>query len=48
MAMNDDLQIANNLNTWKTQEVERDFKFEYEADSFDFDGRFEMDFDAGF
>lgn len=48
MALNDDLQIANNLKTWKMEAVERDYKDEYQADSFDFGDRFEIDFDAGF
>ena len=48
MAMNDHLQIANSLKTWKIQEVEHDLKYEMDVDSFDFGDRFEMDFDAGF
>ncbi|MEM7058244.1 MAG: hypothetical protein AAF557_11690 [Pseudomonadota bacterium] len=48
MAMNDDLQVASHLNTFKSYAVERDVKVEIEVDSFDFGDRFDMDFDVGF
>ena len=48
MAMTEDLMIANHIKTEKFKTVDREFEVEFEVDSFDFGGRFEMDFDAGF
>lgn len=48
MAMSEEWSIKYHIKTEKTQDVNRDTQVEFEADSFDFGDRFDMDFDAGF
>ena len=47
MAMNDDCQVEYHFMTEQKFKIE-DNDYQFEVDSFDFGGRFEMDFDAGF
>lgn len=48
MAMNDDLQIKYHVETEESQKVSRDVPVRFEIDHFDFEDRFDMEFDAGF